>query len=329
MTTPPRVIAGTGTWGHNIDAAEAERQMNALKVIGVNEIDTAAVYPFSKPTTAEQIIGSTGLSLQDGCLIDTKIMWFDMGKCTLTKENIANSINESLARLKVEKFHILYAIGPDSETPLEEQAAAFDSAYCQGKFEKLGICNFSAEMFKEYVEIAESKGFVKPSVFQGQYNLLCRTYEETLVTFFRQHGVSLYAFSPLAQGTLTGKLTFAKNPEEDLKGTRFDLDKNNIYGLNGRRWYDKPSFHNAIRQMTEFCKPFGIDTTDAAMRWLLHHSVLDGVKGDGIIIGPRNKEQTDKAIESVQAGPLPQELAEKVDALWGGVADDAASILVY
>ncbi|KAI1819275.1 Aldo/keto reductase [Xylaria intraflava] len=328
MTTPPRIVAGSGTWGHNVDAIEAQRQMNDLKTIGVQEIDTAALYPFSNPTVAEQIIGDSGLS-HEGFLIDTKIMWFNIGKGTLTNENIPKSIDESLTRLKLKKVHILYAIGPDSETPLEEQAAAFDAVYRRGKFEKLGICNFSPEMFKQYVEIADRKGFVKPSVYQGQYNLLCRTYEDSLVPFLREHGITLMAFSPLAQGVLTGKLTFTENPEQDLKGTRFDTAKDNMYSLNGRRWYDKPSFHNAVRQLKAFCQPHGIDTIDAAMRWLRHHSVLDGAKGDGIIIGTKNKEQSDKCISGVQAGPLPRALVEQINSLWGGVADDAASILVY
>lgn len=184
-------------------------------------------------------------------------------------------------------------------------------------------------MLKQFVEIAEREGFVKPSVYQGQYNLLCRTYEDVLFPFIRENDIAFMAFSPLAQGMLTGKLTFADSPDQDLKGTRFDTAKDNIYGLNARRWYDKPSFHSAIRELKAFCEPHGIDTIDAAMRWLRHHSILDGTRGDGIIIGTKNKQQGDKCISGVQAGPLPLDLAEQINSLWSGVAEDAASILSY
>ncbi|KAI0479892.1 Aldo/keto reductase [Xylaria cf. heliscus] len=329
MPSAPSIIAGGGTWGHNVDATEVQRQLADLKnSAGVKQIDTAALYPFSNPTKSETIIGD-GLYGQNGFLIDTKIMWFNGGKGTLTKENIPKSVDESLARLKIEKINVLYAIGPDHETPLEEQAAAFDSVYRQGKFAKLGLCNFSPAMLEQYVEVAGRKGYVKPTVFQGQYNLLCRTYETTLFPFLRKHGIAFNAYSPLAQGMLTGKLTFAGNQDQDLKGTRFDTAKDNVYGLNARSWYDKPSFHAAMRQIKSACDVYGLDTTDAGMRWLVYHSILDGAKTDGIIIGPRNKEQSDKYASSVQSGPLPKELVEVLNSLWDDIANDAASILVY
>ncbi|KAI0554732.1 Aldo/keto reductase [Xylaria curta] len=328
MSTVPSIIAGGGTWGHNVDEDEVQRHMAALKAIGVREIDTAALYPFSNPTKSEQIIGKSRLG-QEGFLIDTKIMWFNGGKGTLTKDNIPKSVEDSLERLGLEKVNVLYAIGPDHDTPLEEQAAAFDAVYRQGKFAKLGLCNFSPEMLEKYVEIAQSNGYVKPSVYQGQYNMICRTYEATLFPFLRKHDIAFAAFSPLAQGMLTSKLTFAENQDQDLKGTRFDTDKNNIYGLNARRWYDKPSFHDAIRKLKSTCDPYGLDTTDAAMRWIVNHSILDGSKGDGIIIGPRNQEQCNKYIQGIKGGPLPEELVKTLNGLWEGVSGDAVSILEY
>ncbi|RYC64483.1 hypothetical protein CHU98_g1716 [Xylaria longipes] len=335
MSTVPSIIVGGGTWGHNVNDDEAQRHMAAFKDIGVREIDTAALYPFSNPTMSEQIIGKSRFG-QDGFLIDTKIMWFSGGRGTLTRDNIPKSVDESLQRLGLEKVNVLYAIGPDYDTPLEEQAAAFDGVYRQGKFAKLGLCNFSPKMFEQYVEIAQSNGYVKPSVYQGQWyvlkhrnNLLCRTYEATLFPFLRKHGIAFAAFSPLAQGMLTGKLTFAENQDQDLKGTRFDTAKDNMYGLNARRWYDKPSFHNAMRKMKSVCESYSLDTTDAATRWIVNHSILDGSKGDGIIIGPRNKEQCDNYIQGIHGGPLPEELVKTLNSLWEGVSDDAASILVY
>ncbi|RYP11348.1 hypothetical protein DL765_007811 [Monosporascus sp. GIB2] len=326
--SPPIVLAGGGTWGYSVDGDEVRRQLGDLKQVGVKQIDTAAVYPFSHPHRSETIIGESGFGSQ-GYLIDTKVMWFDGGNKTLTKNLIPKSVEESLARLRIDKINILYAIGPDHVTPLEEQAAAFDQVYRQGKFAKLGVCNFSPEMLRDFVNICEEKGYVKPSVYQGQYNLICRTYETTLFPFLRKHGISFAAYSPLAQGVLTGKLTFASNPDQDLKGTRFDTAKDNMYGVGARRWYDHPSFHSAMRKIKGWCDDAGMDTTDAAMRWIMNHSILDGDKGDGVIIGPRNKTQCDKYIDGIKGGPLPAELVEKLNSVWPEVAEDAANILVY
>lgn len=215
-------------------------------------------------------------------------------------------------------------------TPVEEQAEAFDAVYRQGKFSKLGICNFSPEMLQKYVEICDKHGYVKPSVYQGQYNLLCRTYETTLFEYLRKHNIAFMAFSPLAQGVLTGKVTLTKNPDRDLKGTRFDTAKGNVYAEGARLWYDHPPFHDAVKQMKVWCDEEGIDLTTASMRWIVNHSKLDGDKGDGIIIGPRNKEQCDTYIEGIKAGPLPLHLVEKINSLWAGEVEElAANILKY
>ncbi|KAI1433456.1 Aldo/keto reductase [Xylaria sp. CBS 124048] len=336
MPTAPTIIAGGGTWGHNVDGDGVRAHLAAMQSIGVKEIDTAALYPFSKPTTSEKIIGKCRFG-QEGYLIDTKVTWFNGGNGTLTKDNISKSVEESLERLGVEKINILYAMGPDRITPLEEQAAAFDAVYRQGKFNKLGICNFPPGMFQQYIEIAESKGYVKPSVYQGQCmadltvvnNVLCRTYETTLFPLLRKHNIAFNAFSPLAQGMLTGKLTFAQDQDRDLKGTRFDTAENNTYGIAVRHWYDKPSFHNAMRMMKNVCGIYGFSTTDAAMRWLVNHSFLDGSKGDGIIVGPRTMKQCHVYIQDVKDGPLPEDLVDALEDLWEGISDDAVSVVEY
>ena len=106
--SPPIIIAGGGIWGYSVKADEVARQVGDLKKqIGLNHIDTAAVYPFSDPHLSEAIIGEAGFA-SAGIVIDTKVMWFDGGKGTLTKELIPKSVDESLARLKTDKVDILY-----------------------------------------------------------------------------------------------------------------------------------------------------------------------------------------------------------------------------
>lgn len=201
--------------------------------------------------------------------------------------------------------------------------------YRDGKCAKLGICNFSPESFEEYLNICEEMGYAKPSFFQGQYNLLCRTYETTLFPFLRKHGISFVAYSPLAGGMLSGKVTLSNNNPDALRGTRFEVSKDNIMGMAGRHWYDKPVFHNAIRKMEALCKSHGFDMVDAGMRWVLNHSILDGEQGDCVIVGPRSQHQLDAYDAAIHGGPLPPALVEGLNDLWGDVADDAAPILVY
>ncbi|KAI0383666.1 Aldo/keto reductase [Hypomontagnella monticulosa] len=324
----PRILVGTGTWGHNnFGMEEARSQISQLNKLNCRQIDTGALYPFTNPGIAETLLGQIGY---DGVLVDTKAMWFDGGNNTLTVDAVRTSMDQSLARLQAKKVNIFYAHGPDHTTPLREQAAAFDAVYREGKCAQTGVCNFSPESFEEYLGICEEMGYVKPSVFQGQYNLLCRTYETTLFPLLRKHGIAFIAYAPLAGGMLTGKVTLSNNPDA-LRGTRFEVSKDNLMGMAGRNWYDKPVFHDAIRKLDALCKTYRIDMANASMRWVLHHSILDGKHGDGdgVIIGPRSQHQLDAYAAAIEAGPLPPGLVEGINDLWETVAQDATSILIY
>jgi aflatoxin B1 aldehyde reductase len=59
------------------------------------------------------------------------------------------------------------------------------------------------------------------------------------------------------------------------------------------------------------------------MRWVLHLGLLDGRKGDGIVIGARMEEQLEGTLRIVKAGPLPREVVELVDRCWEEVRDEA------
>ena len=59
---------------------------------------------------------------------------------------------------------------------------------------QLGVSNFSPELLSEFLRICEDKGYVKPSVYQGQYNLLSRDYETTLFPLLRKYGMTFTAY---------------------------------------------------------------------------------------------------------------------------------------
>ncbi|KAF2191567.1 Aldo/keto reductase [Zopfia rhizophila CBS 207.26] len=325
--TPPKILIGSATWGITMSKDEINELAGALEELGIREVDTAALYPPTNPGGSEKFLGECGYA-EKGFLINTKIMYFGDGKGTLTASAIQKSLDQSLASVETDKLNVLYCHGPDKGTPIAEQAAAMDAEYRKGKFVKLGVSNFQPEMLEEWLQVAEEKGYVKPSVFQGQYNLLCRTYEPNLFPLLRKHDIAFIGFSPLAGGYLTGKLTFSTGPE-DLKGTRFEVSDTNFLGMAFRHWYDKPSMHGAIRKVEELCKVHVVEMSDAACRWLLHHSILDGEKGDGVIIGPSSLAQLARFAETYKQGPLPDELAKELNDLWDAVKDDAASIIVY
>jgi aflatoxin B1 aldehyde reductase len=203
-----------------------------------------------------------------------------------------------------------------------------DAQYRAGHFKYLGLCNLSVEMVSEWLEVAAEKGYVKPAFYQGQYNLFCRVYEASLFPLLRSHNIGFIAFSPLAGGFLTGKLTFSKGAE-DLIGTRFEVADGNYMGMGFRHWYDKDSMHTAMRRLSTACQAFGIVAKDAALRWLMYHAVLAEENGDGFIVGPSTLEQLEEYKRAADQGALPKDLVEELNGLWEGIQDDAALIVAY
>ncbi len=59
---------------------------------------------------------------------------------------------------------------------------------------QVGVSNFPPEMLCEFLEICEKKGYVKPSVYQGEYNLITRGAEQALFPILRKHGMAFIAY---------------------------------------------------------------------------------------------------------------------------------------
>jgi len=182
-------------------------------------------------------------------------------------------------------------------------------------------------MLEEWLKVADVNGYVKPTIYQGQYNLLCRGLERNILPLLRKHGIAFSAFSPLAGGFMTGKLTFAAKSPDSLKGTRFETASDNPMGKAFRHWYDKDSMHAAMRDLSLACEQAGVLPTSAALRWLAFHSKLGD--GDEIVFGATQTEQIEAIVEAISTGPLPSSLADRIEGLWECCREDGMAIVEY
>ncbi|KAF2185202.1 aflatoxin B1 aldehyde reductase-like protein [Zopfia rhizophila CBS 207.26] len=306
---------------------ELEALAEVLGKSGIDHLDTAARYPPTAPGLAEELLGK-GDFFNKGFKIDTKIFLkaWDAGG-SMAEEAVDASVAKSLKSLRATKVDTLYCHGPDRVTPISTQAATIHKYFQNGTFEHFGVSNLDATMLEEWLNVADQNGYVKPSIYQGQYNLLCRGWEHKIFPLLRRHGMRFSAFSPLAGGFLTGKLTFATNPPESLKGTRFDMAEENLMGKAFRRWYDKESMHSAMQYLRTSCDKVGVSMMDASLRWIAFHSFLR--EGDEIVFGATSPEQIETIAKAVSDGPLPQSLVDDIDRLWEACKTDGEMILEY
>ncbi len=68
-----------------------------------------------------------------------------------------------------------------------------NKAYQEGKFKYFGLSNYTADEVERIVQICKDRGFVEPSVYQGQYNPIVRGGEKELFPVLRKHKIAFYA----------------------------------------------------------------------------------------------------------------------------------------
>lgn len=198
----PSILFGTGNWGEGGQISTSEQAQSYLDILkhhNLKTIDTSRNYPAGgTPGSAEILLGTVKAASQ-GFIIDSKADNYAPGDHKY--DNILASVDKELSTLQTDKVRIEYIHWPDRTVPLTEPLRAMNEKYKQGKFDRLGISNYSAGEVEQIMEICEKEGYIKPTVFQCQYNALCRRGEKQLFPILRKYGFSIYAWSPAAMGT--------------------------------------------------------------------------------------------------------------------------------
>ena len=145
---------------------------------------------------------------RDELVISTKAgydMWpGPYGQGGGSRKYVLSSLDQSLGRMALDYVDIFYSHRFDPETPVEETMSALDHAVRQGKALYAGISSYSPEKTKDAATIARDLG-TPLLIHQPSYSMLNRWIEEELLGVLGELGVGCIAFSPLAQGMLTGK----------------------------------------------------------------------------------------------------------------------------
>lgn len=200
--------------------------------------------------------------------------------------------------------------------PLEETLEGIDELYKQGRFRRFGLSNFLPNEVEDVIRVAQEKGYVLPTVYQGNYSAVARKVEEELFPVLRKYNMSFYAYSPIAGGFLT------KTREQVLEGgKRFNPDTpmGRIYAT----LYRKPAFLDALDKWGEISSEFGISKAELAYRWVAYNSVLREENGDAIIIGASTLDQLNETIKGLRNGALPEAAVRQIASVWDLIKNDA------
>jgi L-glyceraldehyde 3-phosphate reductase len=121
-----------------------------------------------------------------------------------SRKYLLASLDQSLARMRLEHVDIFYSHRFDPCTPLQETMGALDAAVRAGKARYVGISSYGPERTIEAVRILRELG-TPLLIHQPSYSMLNRWIERELLDVLEREGVGAIVFSPLAQGLLTDR----------------------------------------------------------------------------------------------------------------------------
>lgn len=290
---------GGWLWG-GADEADAVEAIHAAIDGGINFIDTAPMYGMGH---SEEIVGKAIKGRRDKVILATKcgLIWDGTGrgvyKFSTTETGLSDSgsmkvyqylgpksirteLEASLKRLNVDYIDLYQTHWQDPTTPIAETMETLLDLKREGKIRAIGCSNITTAQMDEYRAAGQL------DVDQELYSMLDRGHEQDNLPYCAEHNMAFLAYSPLAQGLLTGKIDASRKFDKD------DL----------RRYQPRFGAKNRARidAMLETFKPLA-EKYDCTLGQLAIGWTLAQPGCTHALVGARNAEQ---ALENLKGGDV-------------------------
>lgn len=294
------VIMGTWQAGKSmwvgVEDSETIKAMRAAFDAGITTFDTAAIYGDGH---SERIVGEALEPVREKVVYATKV-WCS----NLKYDKLIEACESSLKNLRtdyIDLYQIHWPAGSwKSEiVPVEETMRALNDLKQQGKIRAIGVSNFSR------AQIEEAAQYGRVDSLQPPYSLFWRSVEKDAMPYCIENNITILAYSPLAQGLLTGKFGPGHKFEE---GDHRALNKL-FQGENYQRALA------ALDKLRPIADRHQCSLAQLALAWLIAQPQTCA------IAGARNAEQAVGNAGAAQVQLDAGELAE-IDAIGRSVTDD-------
>jgi aryl-alcohol dehydrogenase-like predicted oxidoreductase len=328
------ICLGTMTFGDQTPEADAFAQMDLALERGANFFDTAEMY--ASPPNAEtqgeteRVIGRwlKRSGARDEVVIASKVagrsrdmLWIrpeaqrDDGQVRLTRKQIDFALEQSLKRLGTDYIDLYQTHWPDrlyrgfgfqfyrdykeDFVAFEETLEALARHVEKGTIRAIGVSNESPWGVMRYLAAAGKNGWPRIASIQNAYNLVNRRFETGgLAEIALRENVGLLAYSPLAQGCLTGKYLGGALPA----GARKTL-------YNRLQRYEGPGAEQALAAYVALAKELGVMPVQLALKFADTRPWTTST-----IIGASNVRQLDEDLAAFDIA-WTDEMEERVNAI--------------
>jgi L-glyceraldehyde 3-phosphate reductase len=272
--------------------------------LGVTVFDLANNYgppAGSAEETFGRLMKEDMLPYRDEMIITTKAgytMWEGPYGDFGSRKYLLASLDQSLKRMGLEYVDIFYHHRMDPDTPLEETMGALAHAVKSGKALYVGISNYNPEKAIEASALLKEMG-IHCLICQSRYSMLDRKWEtEGLFKALEQSSMGATAFSPLAQGLLTGKYNNGIPQDSRAAGASVFLKKDNI----------TPEVIDKIVAIGKLAARRGQTTSQLALSWVLQQPVMTSV-----LIGASRVSQLEENVAALDNVSFTDEEMKEID----------------
>jgi aryl-alcohol dehydrogenase-like predicted oxidoreductase len=278
-------------YGPGLDAAGADRVLEAAFARGITFFDTADMYgsgqnevqlaPFIKRRRG-QVVVATKFAIRrapDG-------EWLGLSN---DPAYIREACEASLRRLNVETIDLYYMHRRDPEVPIEDSVGTMAGLVKAGKVRAIGLSEVSVETLRRAHAVHPI------AALQSEYSIITRDMEADIIPACRELGIAFVAYSPLGRGLLTGAY---RRPE--------DFGAGDYRAVASPRFAPEALAQNVslVDEIARIARRHNATPGQIALAWVM-------AKGDDIIPIPGTKrlERLEENVAALALALSPQDIA--------------------
>ena len=286
--------AGKEMWV-GIDDKETTQAIRAAFEAGITTFDTAEAYGKGH---SERILASATSTIRAKLIYATKVF-----ANHLKYDQVLESCHRSLKNLQTDYIDLYQIHWPSGsfgfdEVPIGETMGALNELKEQGKIRSIGVSNFSRR------QLQEAAGYSRIDSLQPPYSLLWRQVEKDAMSFCVENKITILAYSPMAQGLLTGKF----GPEHSFANGEIRAT-NRLF---------QPDMYARVQEALAKLRPIaeakGVTLGQLALAWVVSHPETCA------IAGARNADQASENAKAADLFLTDEDLSE-IDEVGRGVTD--------
>ena len=187
---------GLGTWKYTGGPEPLRAGIN----LGANLIDTAEMYK------TEDAVGNAIKGCRDKVFLATKVLGSN-----LRRDALLRSADKSLRLLNDDVIDLYQIHWSNPSVPIAETMSAMETLVDRGMVRYIGVSNFSVLEMKEAQHAMTHNPLVSNQVL---YNLKHRQIERELIPYCVKNNVTIIAYTPLADGSLSVNSRFRSSQGE-------------------------------------------------------------------------------------------------------------------